>query len=548
MSCRGLSIGEYNFESKRTRNMEIMGNDKLALSYDLGTQSMRVIIFDDKGNIVALEKTIYEEPCFSVEPGFAEQTPEFYWNNLVALTKKTKKNHPELWDRIGAISVTTLRDVVTCLDKDNKPLRPFILYLDQRKVCNLEENFSKEKISALKFIGLWDLCSKQYASSYCNWIKKYEPEVWEKTEKFIMLSAYLNYKLLGELCDTIASQVGHIPFDYKKKEWQSETAMTNFIFEAKKDKMVDKLFKSCETMGTVSKEVAQETGLPEGVPIIASGADKACETLAVGCEGKDVAAISLGTAVSLEVTTDKYVEPANFLPAYPSVYNDKFNPEVLIFRGMWMISWFKKEFGKEERLQAEKLGCIPEDILNKEMMKIPLGCDGLVLQPYWSPSVSHPLAKGSIMGFSDFHTRIHIYRAIIEGIGFALYDAKIGMEKRTGHNIKRVMISGGGSNSEEICQIFADLLGCKVQKVQTNETSALGAAMASFTGIGVFADLHEAVKAMHRIEKCYEPNMENHKLYDEIFRKVYKKIYRQNRLIFRNIRNLQNRCRKTIEK
>ncbi|UKI14585.1 MAG: hypothetical protein L6V85_00575 [Clostridiales bacterium] len=103
---------------------------------------------------------------------------------------------------------------------------------------------------------------------------------------------------------------------------------------------------------------------------------------------------------------------------------------------------------------------------------------------------------------------MHVYRAIIEGIGFALYDALKSMEKRAGYDIKRIMVSGGGANSEEVCQITADLFGCKVQKIQTYETSALGAAMASFTGVGEYKQLSDAVKSMSHITYEYVPNKE----------------------------------------
>lgn len=205
--------------------------------------------------------------------------------------------------------------------------------------------------------------------------------------------------------------------------------MTYFIFGSiRPDMLVQDLKKPCEVMGYISKEVAEITGLPEGLPVIASGADKACETLAVGCEGPDVAAISMGTAASIEITTEKYVEPQPFLPAYPSIYQDKYNPEVLIFRGYWMISWFKNEFAHKELVEASERGVIPEKLLDEHLRDVPAGSDGLILQPFWSPGTSNPEAKGAVIGFADYHTRVHVYRAIIEGIGFALYDALKSME------------------------------------------------------------------------------------------------------------------------
>lgn len=313
--------------------------------------------------------------------------------------------------------------------QNNNPLRPFILYLDGRRVENPLDYMPSGKKKLVRLAGVLDMCAAQYAATFSNWLAINEPNIWSRTKKVVMLPTYIHYKLLGKLCDSVANQVGHVPFNYKKKEWMQPSEMTYFIFGSiRPDMLVQDLKKPCEVMGYISKEVAEITGLPEGLPVIASGADKACETLAVGCEGPDVAAISMGTAASIEITTEKYVEPQPYLPAYPSIYQDKYNPEVLIFRGYWMISWFKNEFAHKELVEASERGVIPEKLLDEHLRDVPAGSDGLILQPFWSPGTSNPEAKGAVIGFADYHTRVHVYRAIIEGIGFALYDALKSME------------------------------------------------------------------------------------------------------------------------
>ena len=511
----------------------------LALSFDFGTQSVRAILFDKTGEIRGKEKIDYKRPYFSVKPGYCEQTADFYWDNMCAVSKMLKESSGELWNDIVAMSVTSLRDVITCLDKNNNPLRPFILYLDGRRVENPLDYMPSGKKKLVRLAGVLDMCAAQYAATFSNWLAINEPNIWSRTKKVVMLPTYIHYKLLGKLCDSVANQVGHVPFNYKKKEWMQPSEMTYFIFGSiRPDMLVQDLKKPCEVMGYISKEVAEITGLPEGLPVIASGADKACETLAVGCEGPDVAAISMGTAASIEITTEKYVEPQPFLPAYPSIYQDKYTPEVLIFRGYWMISWFKNEFAHKELVEASERGVIPEKLLDEHLRDVPAGSDGLILQPFWSPGTSNPEAKGAVIGFADYHTRVHVYRAIIEGIGFALYDALKSMEKRAGYDIKRIMVSGGGANSEEVCQITADLFGCKVQKIQTYETSALGAAMAAFTGVGEYKQLSDAVKSMSHITYEYVPNKENHEVYRKLYDRVYSKLYDANKKFYKEIREI----------
>lgn len=107
-----------------------------------------------------------------------------------------------------------------------------------------------------------------------------------------------------------------------------------------------------------------------------------------------------------------------------------------------------------------------------------------------------PVAKGAVIGFSDVHTRIHIYRAIIEGINFALMDGLKLLEKQSGHKFLEIYVGGGGAQSDEICQITADMFGLPVIRTQTFEVSGIGSAIAAFVGMGEFTDYEEAVGSM----------------------------------------------------
>ncbi len=156
----------------------------------------------------------------------------------------------------------------------------------------------------------------------------------------------------------------------------------------------------------------------------------------------------------MQYTIDRYVEPQRFFPPYVSAYKGRYNPEIEIYRGYWLISWFKRNLLKEGGTEAQSKGVSAEELLNQRLAEIPPGCEGLVFQPYfYARGVSMPNARGSIIGFSDVHTRIHIYRAIIEGINFALMEGMKTLERRMGTKTGEVYVAGGGSRSDEICQI-----------------------------------------------------------------------------------------------
>jgi sugar (pentulose or hexulose) kinase len=148
-----------------------------------------------------------------------------------------------------------------------------------------------------------------------------------------------------------------------------------------------------------------------------------------------------------------------------------------------------------------------------------------VLSPYWGPGLRRPEAKGAIIGWSDVHTRVHLYRAIVEGIAFGIKEGFLTMQKRVGHRVKSLRVSGGGARSDAICQITADIFNLPVSRVQTNETSSLGTAISAFVASGVYASAQAAVENMVRVEKTFTPNQEAVKKYAFLYKKVYAKIY-----------------------
>ncbi len=513
-----------------------MTDNPLVLTIDFGTQSVRAMLFDKRGKDYGKEKVPFNPPYFSREIGWAEQKPEFYWEKLKEATNGLKAKCAEIWDDIEAVSLTTIRDTAVIVDKDGKPLRDVILWLDQREVPFAEKTrFSQSFKTLLKMLKVQDMAAAQCRGSVCNWVHENEPEVWSKMHKFLMFSGYMTYRLTGEMKDSVANQIGHIPFDYKLKTWQTPHAITASIFDLKAKDMCE-LVEPGTVIGYVTKEASADLGIKEGLPLIASGSDKGCETLGSGCVNSTGASLSLGTTATVQMTTDKYVETEPFVPPYPAVLPGKYNPEVEIYRGYWMLSWFKNEFAHKEVKEAKELGVSAEELLNKHLKDVPPGCEGLILQPYWTPGIKHPNARGAILGFADCHTRVHIYRAIIEGIAYGLYDGLLSIQRKTKIKVEFLAVSGGGSESDEICQITANIMGIPVRRAQTYETSSLGAAITAFTGIGVYKSFEEATKNMVHISKQFEPDPKEHELYEKLYHRIYRRIYPNNKKLYDDLK------------
>ncbi len=506
------------------------------LSIDNGTQSIRAIVFDKTGREIA-KSAVPITPYYSKENGWAEQEPSYFWEYVCKATNELWKVIDFPKSHIKAVSMTTQRATVVCLDNQNKPLRSAISWLDSRKVdtkpkLNLIEAALLKVLGAKKFVDMF------HQNAEANWISQNQSDLWKSVKKFILLSCYQNFKLTGLFKDSVASTVGYLPFDFRKQEWADKKSFQWKIMPINQD-MLPELVEAGEKIGVVSNKASLETGIPEGTPVIASGSDKACEVLGTGCIDEKMANFSYGSLATVNVSSNKYQEALRFHPAYPGVIPGTYNIEMMLQRGFWMISWFKREFGDIERQLAKTKNTSPETLLNQLLESVPAGSDGLMLQPYWSPSNGDgDETRGAIIGFNELHTRAHIYRAMIEGIVYALRECKEIIEKRTGNKFAKIVISGGGSQSNEIMQISADILGTPVYRSSIFEASSLGAAIASAVGIGIYPNFKVAVSKMVRVGQIFEPNDSNKKLYDQLYNTVFKGMYSSLRPAYLQIKDI----------
>ena len=509
-----------------------MKTEPLVLTIDFGTQSVRVCVFNPKGETLALHSKNYEPAYRSPKQGYAEMDPDYYYQCLCECTNALAKEHPDLLEKVQAIEMDCFRDTAVLLDKDKNIIRPSILWLDSRMAkCEKPLPLSSRAIFAL--VGKSDAIRVNRQRTMANWIKENEPENFKRIDKYVSISTYIVYRLIGELRDSPSNYTGHYPLDYKKKQWYKnpEKHLQGQIFSVRKDQLPE-LVETGGLLGNISKKGAKESGIPAGTPFFAGGSDKSCETLGCGVFDKDLAAVSLGTACTIETVTEKYKGPQPLLPAYPSIQEGVYNMDVQIYRGFWMINWFLKEFGSYaiNDLVAETPS--PKEY-NDHLFDLPPGSEGLILQPYWGSPLEHPEVKGAVIGFSDYTTKLHFYKAIIEGIGFELRLAMGNLQKRLHHRFRAIRISGGGAKSDEVCQIYADLLGLPVERIQTIEAASLGAAIGGFVALGVYPSVQAACSNMVRVTKTFAPDPKRAAEYDKLYENVYKGLYKSLKKAYR---------------
>ncbi len=505
------------------------------LAIDNGTQSIRALLFDLRGNLET-KVQVKVEPYFSSCPGWAEQHVEVFWDSLCKACQKLWEQSHVSKNAVAGVAVTTQRACIINLDKDGKPLRPMISWLDQRREDSIEP-IGGEMGELFRALGADGAIRDVQVESEANWIATNQPEIWAETNKYLLLSGYHTYRLTGEYRDSVGAQVGFIPFDYNKLDWCESTEWQWQIAPITREMLPD-LVPPGEQLGTITAEAAVATGIPEGLPLIAAGTDKGCEILGAGCLQKDIGCLSYGTTATINIISTDYLESNPMVPPWPAPIPGAYNIEEMIYRGYWMVDWFKNQFAFREQQIADKRGIKPEQLFDDLVNEVPPGSMGLVLQPYWTPGRNMPEAKGSIIGFGDVHTRAHIYRAILEGLAYGLREGKERIEKVSQISLTKLIVSGGGSQSDAAMQLTADIFGLPAARPHVYETSGLGAAIDAAVGLKLFPDFTAAVKEMTHTEKIFEPNPDNREIYDDLFNRVYQKMYQHLQPLYQEIQDI----------
>ena len=514
-----------------------MSGAEQILAIDVGTQSVRALVFDAAGLPLAGAR-IAIQPYVSPQPGWAEQDPELYWRTVGDACRHVLADPAVRRDAIAGLALTTQRGTIVVTDDAGTPLRPAMVWLDQRRTEGLPPVGGLTGL-AFRALGLRDTIAAFAADCEANWLRAHEPETWRSIRHYLYLSGFLLHRLTGRFVDSTAAQVGYLPFDYRRFRWAPDGDWKWEVAPVERS-WLPELEPPTAALGRLTPAAAEATGLPAGLPVIAAAADKACEVLGSGAIALDVASLSYGTSATVNTTSARYIEPTRMIPPYPAAMPGAWTLEIQVYRGYWLVEWFKREFGDREVAAAAVRGVEPELLFDDLVGSVPPGSMGLLLQPYWSPGVRIPgrEAKGAIIGFGDVHTRAHLYRAILEGVAYALRDGAERTAARTGVPLTSLRIAGGGSQSPAAVQLTADIFGLPVAKVHTHETSGLGAAIDAAVGLGLHPDVPSAVAAMVRVGEVHDPDPATSATYDQLYRDVYHRMYQRLQPLYRSIRRI----------
>jgi sugar (pentulose or hexulose) kinase len=504
------------------------------LALDVGTQSVRTIVFDARGEVVAKAR-VPIEPYVSPQPGWAEQDPELYWRSIGEACAALWAGGVARRDAIAGLTLTTQRGTVVVTDADGEPLRPAMVWLDQRRAEDVPEIGGATGL-AFRALRVSRTVAAFQADCEANWLRANEPATWSRVRRYLLLSGYLTHRLTGRFVDSLAAQVGYLPFDFKRLAW-AKPGDWRWQAAPVDRSWLPELVAPGDRLGELTADAAAVVGLPPGTAVIAAAADKACEVIGSGALEPQIGALSYGTAATINTTQGRYVEAIPLVPPYPAAIPGAYSLEVQVYRGYWLVDWFKRQFGAAEVAEADSLGVTPEALFDDLVRATEPGSMGLVLQPTWTPGVRipGPEAKGAMIGFGDVHTRAHVYRAILEGLAFALREGGERAARRAKTPLRELRVSGGGAQSPAAVHLTADVFGLPTGRPHTHETSGLGAAIDAAVGLGIHPSFETAVAEMTRVVETIDPDPERRRLYDELYRRVYRRMYERLKPLYEEI-------------
>jgi sugar (pentulose or hexulose) kinase len=491
-----------------------MMKEPLVIGIDSSTQSTKAIAWNKRGEIVAEGRA--DIPMQNPEYGYYEQQPEDWWLSCLAAVKGCVAQIDSS-DVVG-LSISNQRETIGFMDAVGQPTHPAIVWLDERahhEVREFSESFGAQKIHQITGRPP-DLTPSLYTM---RWMQKHRPTVYKKTKYFVDVQSYLVRELCGGNFRTGTLSADSLGiYDMEAGRWSVPLLKALDLT----DSHLSELHKPGALLGSISEEAANATGLQKGLAVYAGGGDGQLAGLGTNCTMPDRSYINLGTAVVSGIWSPTYRYSKTWRTLLAG-QGEGFILETCLRTGVLLINWFVDHFvTKGEKSKKENL-----EYLEKLAEKIPIGSDGLLLQPYFS-GVMDPHwnidARGIYIGLNVNHTTGHLYRAIIEGITLDQVMRTQSQEMSSGQKISHYIAIGGGANSRLWCQILADASGKPVYVSSTVEASALGAGMIAAYGAGWFSSIKKAANAMSGQSEAIYPNEKNHVAYQELL-EIYKDLY-----------------------
>ena len=477
----------------------------LYVGIDLGTSAVKLLLMDETGKIHKIVSKEY--PLYFPNPGWSEQKPEDWFTQSMAGLEELLSECDK--SQVAGISFGGQMHGLVILDKDDNVIRPALLWNDGRtfEECDyLNDVIGKDKLSEytanISFTG--------FTAPKILWIKNKEPENFAKIEKIMLPKDYLAYMLSGVHCTDVSDASGMLLFDVKNRCWSKEMMEICDV----KESQLAQIFESYEVVGTLKPDIAAKLGLSTDVKIVAGAGDNAAAAVGTGTVGDGRCNISLGTSGTIFISSKTFgVDENNALHSFAHA-DGSYHLMGCMLSAASCNKWWMEEIMKSDDFAGEQ----------KAIEK--LGENHVYFLPYLMGERSphnNPNARGTFIGMTMDTTRADMYQAVLEGVAFALRDS-FEVAKSLGIKIERTKICGGGAKSPLWKKMIANILGIKVDVIESEEGPGYGGAMLAAVACGEFASVEEAAEKLVKVIDTVEPDPELVAKYEERYAQ-FKQIY-----------------------
>ncbi|NMC13540.1 MAG: FGGY-family carbohydrate kinase [Chloroflexi bacterium] len=506
---------------------------QLLLGIDIGTYSSKGVLCQPNGEIIAEVRTNHDMSI--PKPGYAEQDADaVWWADFKKISKELTTKVPS-GDKIAGVGVSAIGACVLPVDQSGKPLRPGILYgVDTRaieQIDALEKEYSRDAMIELGGSRL----TSQAIGPKILWIKENEPEVYEKTAKFITATSYIIFKLTGKyVIDAHTATEFNPLLSIHAIEWDGRFA--------EKIATLDKLPEigwSDKIAGQISIEAAKATGIPEGTPVNFGAVDALSEAISVGVINPGELMIMYGSTAFMIFLIKKPIA-TNELWLEAGAFEGQYEYSAGLSTSGSATTWFRDQFGKD-CLASEQAGSLNAyAALAKEAAGSPIGSNGLITLPYLSGErtpIFDPKARGVIAGLSLSHCRGDLYRSLLEGTAFAIRMNLDAMQKN-GAQIHHGVAVGGGSSNELWLQMVSDITGIPQFIPEKTIGAAYGDAFLAGLATGIINKIDILKRDWVKITRKIDPNPENKRFYDQLF-PLFVDLYQNSKSVVHSLTDLQ---------
>ncbi len=474
------------------------------LAHDLGTSADKASLFDESGALLASHSEGYDVSY--PRPGWAEQSPDDWWRAVCSATRVLLARTGVAPQAIAAVTFSGQMMGVVALDEARRPLRPAIIWADQRateEAALVAERCGEDEV----YRRTGHRISPAYSAAKILWIRRHQPDVFARARYFVMAKDYAVMRLTDRVVTDHSDASGSNLFDLEVQAWCAD-----FLDALELDvACLPPLVSSSAVVGEVTRAAAEETGLMPGTPVVIGGGDGACATVGAGSVDEGDAYCVLGTSSWIAFTTSRpLLDPERRTFTFHHLLPRRYIPMGTMQSAGGAREWLVRAMGEAS---------------DEAIARVEPGCRGLIFLPYLIGERSpwwNPRARAAFVGLTMSHGPAEMHRAVLEGVAFNL---KLILNALSAHRpLGTLRLIGGGARSTVWKRILADVLGVPLEVPELlAEATSWGAAVAGGVGAGLYDDWAIA-RAQTRIAEVVEPDLTNVARYAEMcasFTQIY---------------------------